>query len=202
MIIECPYCESKVDGKFLADHESIDDIIDLPIKISFLECPVCKNAILAYQEFYLESPDETEWTPATRLWPAPERHIDSSVPELVRSSLEEAQKCYRAKANSACAVMCGKALEGICSEYKIKNKLLAGGLKELLKKKVIDERIYQWGEELRRHRNIGAHIKGEKISREDARYLLDFARAICDYVFVLTNKFENFMKRKEKSKKK
>ena len=202
MIIECPYCESKVDGKLLAAHESIDEEMELPIKISLLECPVCKDAILAYQEFYLESPDGTDWTPATRLWPEPERHIDSSIPELVRSSLEEAQKCYRAKANSACAVMCGKALEGICSEYKTKNKFLAGGLRELLKKKVIDEKIYQWGEELRKHRNIGAHIKGEKISREDARYLLDFASAICDYVFVLTNKFENFMKRKKKSKKK
>ncbi len=203
MIIECPRCESKVDGKVLAEHETFNEEEELPIKISFLECPVCKNAILAEQVSCWEGPGDYMWISAIRLWPEPERHIDSSIPELVRSSLEEAQKCYRAKANSACAVMCGKALEGICSEYKTKDKFLAGGLRELLKKKVIDEKIYQWGEELRKHRNIGAHIigariKGKKISREDARYLLDFANAICDYVFVLTSKFESFMKGKKK----
>ena len=203
MIIECPYCESKVDGKVLAEHDELPEEGDFPIKVSLLECPICKNAILAYQELYLTSTDRCEYTPAARLWPEPERHVDSSIPELVRSSLVEAQKCYKAKANNACAVMCGRVLESICSEHKTKNKFLAGGLRELLEKKVIDKKIYLWGEALRKHRNIGAHIiKGKKISKEDAKDLLDFANAICDYVFVLTIRFENFMKRKEKSKKK
>ncbi|NVM55776.1 MAG: DUF4145 domain-containing protein [Candidatus Helarchaeota archaeon] len=203
MIIECPYCDSKVDAKVLAQHESFNEERDSwPIRVSLLECPVCKNGILAEQEVYIIGEDKYQLSLAERVWPEPEKYLDLSIPDLVRSSLEEAKKCYKAKANSACAVMCGKMLESICSEYKTKNKFLGGGLKELLDKKVIDKKIYLWGEELRKHRNIGAHVRGEKISREDARDLLDFASAICDYIFVLSNRFENFMKRKEKSKKK
>jgi len=198
MIIECSYCESKVDGKILGENEScgIDD--PFPFKASLLECPVCKNAILAGQELYQIGPDKSEWSEAQRLWPEPEKYLNWILPDLVRSSLEEAQKCYKIKAYSACAVMCGKALESICSEYKTKNKVLAGGLRELLDKQIIDKKIYEWGEALRKHRNIGAHVTGEKISKEDAKDLLDFANAICDYVFILTNKFEKFMKRKGK----
>jgi len=167
-----------------------------------LECPVCKNAILAGQELYQTGPDRYEWSDATRLWPEPEKYLDWNLPDLVRSSLEEAEKCYKAKAYNACAVMCGRALESICSEHNTKNKFLAGGLKELLDNQIIDKRIYEWGEALREHRNIGAHATGGKISKKDAKDLLDFANAICDYVFVLTNKFKDFMKRKETSEKK
>lgn len=72
----------------------------------------------------------------------------------------------------------------------------------MLDREIIDKRIYEWGEALRKHRNVGADATNKKISKEDARALLDFANAICDYIFVLTNKFEDFMKRKEKVKKK
>ena len=126
----------------------------------------------------------------------------SGKTSIINMTMEEAEKCYKAKAYSASAVMCGKVLESICSKYNTKNKFLAGGLKELLDNQIIDKRIYEWGEALRKHRNIGAHVTGEKISKEDAKDLFDFANAICDYVFVLTNKFENFMKRKQKAEKK
>lgn len=41
-----------------------------------------------------------------------------------------------------------------------------------------------------------AHASDVKISKIDASDLLDFAIAICDYVYVLRNKFEDFMKRR------
>lgn len=47
--------------------------------------------------------------------------------------------------------------------------------------------------------NIGAHATGEKVSQQDARDLLDFTNAICDYIFVLTEKFQAFMKRRTSS---
>lgn len=198
MIIECSYCESKVDGKVLAEHVSCGPE-EPPFKASLLECPVCKNVILAGQDFVQTGPNESEWIGATRLWPEQDKYLDWRIPSLVSDSLSEAKKCYKAKAYSACAVMCGRTLEGICSEHKTRNKFLSGGLKELLDKQIIDKRIYNWGEALREHRNIGAHATKLKISKEDARDLLDFASAICDYIFVLTSKFKSFMKRKEKS---
>jgi hypothetical protein len=95
--------------------------------------------------------------------------------------------------------MCGRALEGMCLEFKLSKKVLAGGLKELLDKGIIDKKIFSWGDELRKHRNIGAHATDQKNTKDDARDVLDFAIAICDYVFVLTFKFEEFMKRQAKT---
>ncbi|MDH4202963.1 MAG: DUF4145 domain-containing protein [Phycisphaerae bacterium] len=111
----------------------------------------------------------------------------------------DARKCYKAKVYDACAVMSGRTLEGICKHYKTKGNTLAAGLKELKDSGVIDERLYQWSVELRKHRNMGAHARVDKISKEDAKDLLDFAQAFCDYVFVLNAKFNRFMERKDKA---
>ena len=199
MIIECSKCESKVDGKILAEQECYEEDDPFPFKASLLQCPVCKNAILAGQEMIEVAPEKWKWCEANRLWPQPEKHISWYLPPSVSASLEEAKKCYKAKAYSACAVMCGRMLESICVEHNTQKKVLAGGLKELLDNQIIDKKIYKWGETLREHRNIGAHATKKGISREDAKDLLDFANAICDYIFVLTAKFARFMSRIEKT---
>jgi hypothetical protein len=75
---------------------------------------------------------------------------------------------------------------------------IQNGLKELKELGVIDGRIYEWGEELRKSRNIGAHATDEKITPEDARDMLDFTIAIGDYVYVLSDKYEKFKSRQLK----
>jgi hypothetical protein len=200
MIIECPYCKAKVEAKEIATHESFDPYADpAPFRAILLECPVCENSILAGQDLIDIGPDKAEWSPASRLWPSPKRYLPWTIPHLIRSSLEEADRCLRANAYIASVAMSGRALEGICRHFKTESPYLGGGLKELLKRGVIDTRLFQWSQELREHRNIAAHATDEKISEEDAEDLLDFVTAICDYVFVLSEKFERFMQRKEKS---
>ena len=196
MIIECSYCDAKVDGKIIGTHEGYIDECPYPYKTIFLECPICKNALLGGQVGY-ETDDRCVWEFDRRLWPKPENDFSYLIPSIVRTSLEEAQKCFIAKAYSACAVMCGRSLEGICKEHDTKSKILSGGLKELLDRKVIDDRLFSWGEALREQRNLGAHASGEDISKDDARDLLDFVIAICDYVFVLNDKYEKFLERQE-----
>ena len=187
MIIECSYCESNVDGKILSTHSSFDSESDpSPFSVYLIECPVCKNSLFAGSYEHEDT--------LSRLWPAPDKYY-YALPEIVRLSIEEARRSFKGRAYIACAVMCGRVLEAVCHEFKTKNKMLAGGLKELLEKGVIDKRIYEWGEALRKHRNIGAHASTDKISKQDAADLLNFADAICDYVFVLAGKFEAFMKR-------
>lgn len=202
MIIECPYCEANVDGKVLGEHLNHGSY-DCPVayKVSLLECPSCNATLVGCQD-----EDENPYSKqrfhskVTRMWPEPKKYFDWQLPTIVRESLTEADKCYKAKAYIACAVMCGRALEGICKEHKTKSKTLAGGLKELLKKNIIDDKIYQWSEMLREHRNIGAHATTEDITKDDAENLLEFTKAICDYVFVLTRKFEDFMAKKKNKK--
>lgn len=197
MLIECPYCESKVDGKVIAEHKSNDDEIGMEWKVVLLECPQCKNSVVGGHENIQVGPEKWKWSDLTRLWPSEETNVSIEIPPIARNSLVEARTCFKAKAYSACAVMSGRTLEGVCIHHKTRNKNIAGGLKELRKKGIIDERLYEWGEEIRKHRNIGAHATDEKIPKEDARDLLDFAQAICDYVFVLNNKFERFIERRK-----
>jgi hypothetical protein len=52
----------------------------------------------------------------------------------------------------------------------------------------VNKKLYEWADELREHRNLAAHATGTKFTRLDAEDIFDFARAICEYVFVLTVK--------------
>lgn len=196
MIIECSQCESKVDGEVVGEVESFNPEVDnFPAKAVLVRCGICRGPILGVTDLIQVGSNEYEWTEATRLWPDPEKGPDWNIPDIARNSLMEARVCFKAKAYSACAVMAGRAIEGLCKHHGVKRKALGGGLRELREKGVIDEWIFEWGDELRRYRNIGAHPSDKKIPKEDARDLLDFAIVICDYVFVLREKFARFQER-------
>jgi hypothetical protein len=200
-MIECPDCEGKVAALVIAKKEYGPTDNDTPTCIFFLECSICHRTMIGYS--YLEQVDHDEWdyVNPTSLWPQERKTLDWNIPKLVRTSIEEAMKCFKAKAYSACAVMCGRALEALCKEHKAKNWQLAKGIKELQEKGIIDGRLYEWSEALRDRRNIGAHASEEDISKEDARDVLDFTIAISEYVYVLTVKYNEFKKREEKRKK-
>ncbi len=100
---------------------------------------------------------------------------------------------------SAAAVMCGRALEYVTVE-KTGEKTLYQGLKKLKDKNIIDERLFEWAEALRKERNIGAHAVGEETKQQDASDIMDFAVAFCEYVYVLTEKYNEYLARKPASK--
>lgn len=198
--IDCPQCQVRVRATVVADHTV--DVFDfdqfLPDhRVSIASCPECKNAILTHEECIGYQPygDQAEWGRLHRLWPEPTRAVDGAVPAIVQVSLDEADRCHRAGAHTACAVMCGRALEGVCAHFGIK-AMLAKALPELHAKGHIDQRLLQWGQELRLIRNAAAHASEEKVSKEDSTDLLHFLLAICDYIFVLTARFESFQKRR------
>ena len=59
------------------------------------------------------------------------------------------------------------------------------------------ESVKAKGSHFRHERNLGAHaFTGTKATREDARDILDFAIAICEYIFVLSAKYDAYQKRK------
>ncbi len=197
-LIECPDCESKVSAVVLAKREyGPTDDYD-PFIVYFLECPVCHRTMVGHSDLMRIDIHEWDYSQPTRLWPSPSKHLDWSIPTSVRKSIEEARKCFGAKAYSACAVMCGRAIEAVCKEHGSKKWRLAQGLNELKDNGIIDGRLFEWGEALRDRRNIGAHATDEDISREDASDVLDFTTAICEYVYVLTQKYEEFKKREKK----
>jgi uncharacterized protein DUF4145 len=202
MIIECHYCESRVDAKVLASHDSFDENDPSPFRATLLECPGCNSPLLAGQYAEGETAEGDQvWEAPVRVWPAPDRYVSWEVPAIVRTSIEEAERCFKAKAYTACAVMCGRALEGVARHFKTKSAYLAGGLKELAERKIIDARLLEWSEALRTQRNAAAHASTEKGSRDDARDVLDFAHGISEYVFVLSARYERFRKRQSKEPK-
>ncbi len=201
MIVECAECEAKVDGKVLGEHENYIDEIGEHSKVILLSCPVCNSPILAGSDLIQVDYDEYNWTKPNRLWPDPIQHIDFNIPNIVRRALEDAKKCFQAKVYSATAVMCGKAIEAICVE-KTGEKTLHKGLKSLKDKEIIDSRLYDWGEALRKERNIGAHATEETITKANAQDVLDFAIAICEYIYVLTDKYNEYVERKQKEEEK
>lgn len=197
IVVDCPFCEAKVKGEVIAANVVDDPDVHIPdYRICLARCPSCRYPLITRQDYQgPDSWDDDNWSHASRVWPMPDREAHKSVPPIVQISLDEAHRCRRAGAHTACAVMCGRALEGICVHFKMKNAL-AKGLLELQERGLIDERLLKWGEQLRKHRNIAAHASEEKISREDATDLLDFVTAIVEYIFVLTARFEAFMERK------
>lgn len=199
MIVECPHCESKVDCEEKGSVSIDDDYTPTPTKVVLLECKICHSPLLGWSELIQTGDDEWEWGQVERTWPSQDSGVDSEIPDIARISLLEAKVCFNAKAFNACAVMCGRAIEGLCKHHDEKLRNLAAGLRKLKENGVIDTRLYDWGEALRAHRNLGAHASTAKISKEDAKDLLDFSIAICEYVFVLNEKFKRFQARQSKA---
>lgn len=201
LVVECPYCKANVSSSILGQHISQDQNDPSPFRTSLLACPKCGNTLVTGQYEELWPEHQGSWESPTRLWPSPKRVLDWAIPEDVRLSLEEADRCIKGNAYIASAVMSGRALEAVCRHFKTKSRNLGAGLKELLEREIIDKRLFQWSQELQKHRNLAAHASGEKIEPLDAEALLEFAVAICDYIFVFTKKFERFMERKQNGKK-
>lgn len=196
MLINCSKCKARVDAKVESYLHGYDEN-EPPYKVSLLQCPSCHSPLIGVQENYGSSDFGDEiWSEAGRVWPSPETYLSHSIPSTIRSSLEEAEKCLRTGAYTACVIMTGRALEAMCKHFATKSQYLAGGLKELLEREIIDKRLYEWSEELRKHRNLAAHATDDKFTHEDGEYAFDFATAICNYVFVLNEKFKAFMERK------
>jgi hypothetical protein len=73
------------------------------------------------------------------------------------------------------------------------------GLQKLYDAQLIDSRLYEWGKALAQERNLAAHASGTHFNREDAEDIFKFSSSICEYVFVLSEQFSDFMKRRKKA---
>jgi hypothetical protein len=203
MLLECNNCEAIVDAEVIAErsYETREELqppweeppveITLQAAVRLVSCPRCNHPMLVYSDEF--KPD------FVRLYPPMDRDLHPSVPNPIRQAFQEARTCLRAKAFTAAAIMCRKTLEGICSAHGVKSKTLAVELKELKDKGVIENRLFEWAEELRTIGNEAAHDVAFVASREDARDTLEFTEALIEYVFTYRDKFEEFKKRRAKA---
>ena len=197
-LIECPECEAVMSGEVTGKViEGPTDKAGGPWKVTLVKCPKCGGALVGVEETYGYEDGDAVWTEPVRVWPEPPLGLDWRIPREVRDSLFESHNCLKGKTYTASAAMTGRAVEAICRHFKTQSQYLGPGLKELNKRRIISAQLGKWGRELHLYRNTAAHPDPKRISKAEAVDLFKFAIAICDYVFVHTNDYKAFMKRKK-----
>ena len=131
------------------------------------------------------------------LWPQLNQELSGLIPESLRLEVGEARACFRSGAYTATVVMVRRTLEGICTDNGIKGSTLFKSLAHMKELNLIDGRLFEWAQALRILGNEGAHFTGSRVSREDAEDSLAFAAAILNYMYVFSNQFAEFKKRRE-----
>jgi hypothetical protein len=109
--------------------------------------------------------------------------------------------------------MFGRALEALCRDIlepgdsapsstgaipvPKKKIMLAQGIRRLKDGNFIDERLYDWSQQLHAFRNEAAHPGEASISREDAEDLQTFVYAIVEFIYDLADRYQEFKTRLE-----
>lgn len=213
-IIDCHICKAKVAATEAgrAERFTFDDEAGQPYgkRVFVGNCPSCATILVGESDqIDFENYDayEDRWSDIVRVFPQPPKSFASwRIPRVVTDSLNEADRSLQAGANIAACVMLGRALEALCRDIlepkltnsemastKQKKKLMLGeGIKKLRDTKVIDDRLYDWSQQLQAFRNLAAHPEDISISREDAGDLQTFVNAIVEYVYDLADRYEEF----------
>ena len=231
-IVDCPICKAKVAAEVsgVAEnsgrwHETSEPFAD---RLYVGKCPRCSTLLSgkSHQISFMEWGSEfDEWSDVSRVFPEPIKTFTSRrIPKVVTISLAEADRCLQAGAPTATCVMFGRALEAVCRDIlqqkspsparkrtrqaptkpssPPKKIMLGKGIKDLKDRNIIDQRLYDWGQQLQAFRNIAAHPDEMEISREDAEDLQSFVYAIVEYIYDLTDRYEEFKERVERRNRK
>lgn len=219
-IVDCSTCNAKVaaEEKGRANRSGMDYETNEPYGYRLLvgECPSCHTFLVGESQqigFAGIDAEYDEWSDAVRVYPKPAKAFSSSrIPKVVKDSLFEADRSMQANANIAACVMLGRALEALCRDVldpteaqkeagdaaTPKKKVMLGeGIKRLREAKIIDDRLYDWSQQLQAFRNLAAHPEDIDISRNDTEDLQTFVYAIVEYVYDLTDRYNEFKSRVE-----
>jgi hypothetical protein len=193
--VRCPSCDLAVPAEAAGSYDVGDDAGETTQHL-LLKCKECASPFLVRRYgYYVGGGMGWEYNPVTVLCPG-ERSLDASVPKIIAKSYEEAVACAGSGAFTACAIMCRRTLEGICDSHGIVAGNLDGKLKKLRDDGVIEKRLFEWADSLRLVGNEAAHDVAAEVPKEDARDLLDFTRALVEYIFTFTENFKKFTERR------
>jgi hypothetical protein len=221
-IVDCHICRAKVAANETgrAEHLGVIPDIEEPFgeRVHVGTCPSCNTILVGHctqLDFEGYDAPEDRWSDVERVFPKPAKAFSSDrIPRVLTDSLTEAARSLQANANMAACLMLGRALEALCRDVldnfngkqpKIaavapgrpsKRPIMLGeGLKALRENKVIDDRLYDWSQQLRAFRNLAAHPEDVAISREDAEDLQTFVYAIVEYIYDLADRYREFSER-------
>ncbi|RYF02237.1 MAG: DUF4145 domain-containing protein [Comamonadaceae bacterium] len=223
-LVECDRCQARVAAKQsgMAERSGWDDEISEPYasQLCVGKCPHCNSLLAAMREQIGFANFDSEydiWTDGLRVYPNPAKTFGVGIPKVVKASITEAQRCVNAGANTAACVMLGRTVEALChdiipAKHKAevdaakqagtaapaplpKRLMLGAGIKALHDRKIIDDRLFSWSQQIQSFRNSAAHAVDVDITRQDANDLLTFVTALIEYVYDLTERYEEFVAR-------
>jgi len=226
-IVDCPWCKAKVaaieHGRAMKEGFDEDAGEPYAIAIAIGNCPSCHSVLVGEKHqvsFKAFDSDEDYWSDTVRVYPKPPKtFLSNRIPTDVRNSIREADRSLQANANIAACAMLGRALEAVCRDIlepvssipstttantlSRRPIMLGEGIRKLRETNIIDERLFDWSQQLHAFRNIAAHPTEESISRADAEDLQTFVYAIIEYIYDLTDRYNEFKERiARKAKKK
>jgi len=225
-IVDCPVCKAKVAAEEhgrISHRGFVDNLegeVHYGISVGLGKCPKCHSILVGEsQQVGIKGFDsyEDEWADPVRVYPDPPKAFTSlRIPKVVSESITEGLKSLQANANVAACVMFGRALEAICrnlldpsagtdqmqpSVTTSKRPIMLGeGLRKLKDGGLIDQKLFDWSQQLHTFRNLAAHPTDIAISREEADDLRSFVFAIVEYIYDLTDRYNDFQERLEKKK--
>jgi hypothetical protein len=221
-VVDCPQCKAKVAAELKGLATEVvkpgDEGGPYGSKLYVGVCPRCRIPLAGESlQIGWEGHDaETDlWSNVARVYPKPNRTFSSPrIPRAVTHSLVEASQFLQADAHTAACVMFGHALEALCRDVlgpsssasmdrgatpvPKKQIMLAEGIRRLKDENFIDERLYNWSEQLHAFRNMAAHPGDFSITREDAEDLQSFVYAIVEFVYDLADRYAELQARLEK----
>lgn len=205
-IIDCPFCKAKV-AAIEKGSASISDWCEeagepFGTKLIVGLCPNCGEPLAGRANQFgfkgYQGDKKDEWSDVIRIYPKPPKtFLSHRIPRSATESLSDADRSLQANANIAAVAMFGRALEAVCRDVLGTKVMLGPGVKMLKDQGIIDDRLYDWSQQLHAFRNLAAHPDecSNSISRQDAEDLQSFVYAIIEYVYDLTDRYNEFKAR-------
>ena len=130
-------------------------------------------------------------------YPVEFRPLSGATPFSISRAYHEAVRARRHQLNTAAALMARRGVEAICAHEGESRGSLEAKLKKLQERGVIDQRLYDWSNVVRRVGNAGAHDTDTLVTREDADDSLAFLEALANYLYTFRDRYEKYEARRE-----
>lgn len=204
-VVRCPNCQKDAAARVVGHYSyALEDVSPGAAEfIIFAKCPDCSQPFLLSrqgEDMEIFGQPET-WDDPIVLYPGNPTAMDKAVPPVLAASYLEASRVFAVQAYTSSSIMCRRTLEGICSHFQADGRNLDRKLADLKDKRILDPRLYEWSNEaLRALGNEAAHDVQQTVNAQDSKDVLDFTKAILEYLFVFAAAFESFKKRRENRK--
>jgi Domain of unknown function (DUF4145) len=192
MIMLCGHCGNRTTLEKHGEYKTKEYKFDVVTKkgavneISWglLRCVTCSKPTLV--EYRVEEP---EIFPEEKiLYPAAETPLPN-LPQKVEKAYAAALSVRSIEPN-ACAVLVGRTLEAACNHEKAQGSTLAQKLNYLAQNGRIPNTLAEMALHLKELRNLGAHDAEDEVTQEDVPIIVDFLKAILEYLYIAPAKIE------------